>query len=81
MTGTSMASPYVTGVAALMLARENRLTASQILGIMRRTAQPLPGADYTWQDGAGFGRIQPLLCLEQAGIAFQQKDISKEAGP
>lgn len=78
MTGTSMASPYVAGVAALMLARENRLTASQILGIIRRTAQPLPGADYAWQDGAGFGRIMPGLCLEEAENAFQQTDISQE---
>ena len=59
MTGTSMASPYVAGVAAHMLAREPRLTATQIVGIMRRTAQPLPGSDYKWQDAAGFGRIAP----------------------
>lgn len=73
-TGTSMASPYVCGVAAQMLAREPRLTATQISGIMRRTAQPLPGADYTWQNDAGFGVIQPELCLDQIAQPFTSND-------
>jgi subtilisin family serine protease len=76
MTGTSMASPYVAGVAALMLAIEPRLSASQIVGIIRRTAQPLPGSDYNWQDDAGFGRIRPKLCLEDAATAFNEKDLA-----
>jgi subtilisin family serine protease len=70
MSGTSMASPYVAGVAALMLAVEKRLTAAQIIGIMRRTAQPLPGRDYRWQNDAGFGRIQPTLCLQEAASVY-----------
>jgi len=73
-TGTSMASPYVCGVAAQMLAREPRLTARQISGIMQRTAQPLPGADYTWQNDAGFGVIQPQLCLDQITQPFTSND-------
>ena len=81
MSGTSMASPYVAGVAALMLAIEKRLTASQIVGIMRRTAQPLPGSDYRWQDDAGFGRIRLELCLGEAAIAFTQKEIGEEGRP
>ena len=72
-----MASPYVAGVAALMLAVEKRLTAAQIVGIIRRTAQPLPGYDYRWQDDAGFGRVQPALCLQQAAIAFEQVEIQE----
>ena len=75
MTGTSMASPYVTGVAALMLAREPRLTAAQVVGIMRRTAQPLPGSDYRWQDAAGFGRIQPDACLDEVHKPFTPVDL------
>jgi subtilisin family serine protease len=78
MSGTSMASPYVAGVAALMLAVEKRLTAPQIIGIMRKTAQPLPGYDYYWQDDAGFGRIQPELCLEEAAIAYKQVEVKRE---
>jgi subtilisin family serine protease len=77
MSGTSMASPYVAGVAAHMLAREPRLTATQILGIMRRTAQPLPGSDYRWQDSAGFGLIQPDACLAEAHKPFLPLDLDR----
>ena len=75
MTGTSMASPYVAGVAAQMLAREPRLTATQIVGIMRRTARPLPGSDYRWQDAAGFGLIRPKACLAEVHKPFDPIDL------
>ena len=78
MTGTSMASPFVAGVAALMLMKEPRLTATQIAGIMRRTAQPLPGSDYRWQDAAGFGRIRPEACLAEAHKPFTPVDLDKK---
>ncbi len=80
MTGTSMASPYVAGVAAHMLSIERRLTANQILGMMRRTAQPLPGADYRWQDDAGFGVIQPEKCVARVGQPFTSVDAAKKPG-
>jgi subtilisin family serine protease len=78
MTGTSMASPWVAGVAAQMLAREPRLTAAQIAGIIRKTAQPLPGSDYRWQDAAGFGRIDPRACLEEAPKPFLPIELKVE---
>lgn len=62
MTGTSMASPYAAGVAGLMLAANPKLTASQIQGIMQRTARPLT-ADYAWQTDSGYGRLNPEGCL------------------
>ncbi len=74
MTGTSMASPLVTGIAAQMLARERRLTSTQILGIMRRTSQPLPGADYRWQDDAGFGIVQAAACVASVSQPFTSTD-------
>ena len=79
MTGTSMASPFVAGVAALMLMKEPRLTATQIAGIMRRTAQPLPGSDYRWQDAAGYGRIRPDACLAEVHKPFTPVDLDKKA--
>lgn len=81
MTGTSMASPFVTGVAAQMLAREPRLTSTQIVGIMRRTAQPLPGSDYSWQDDAGFGVVQPGKCVSQVKQPFESIDIKDTESP
>ncbi len=66
MTGTSMASPFVTGVVGLMLAVEPNLTAAQIEGIVQSTAQPLPGSDFKWMNTAGFGRIDPKKCIREA---------------
>jgi subtilisin family serine protease len=40
-SGTSMATPHVSGVAALVLAREPKLTAQQLRDRLIRTASPL----------------------------------------
>ncbi len=74
MSGTSMASPLVTGVVGLMLARQPRLTAAQIEGIIRRTARPLPGADFNWANDAGYGQIDPQACLNEVDMLFKRKD-------
>ena len=42
MDGTSMATPYVAGVAALMLTRNLNLTPDQIGDVLRNTARPFP---------------------------------------
>ena len=66
MTGTSMASPYVCGVAALMLGISPRLTSAQVLGIVRTTSTPLPGHDFGWRNDLGFGVIDAAACVEEA---------------
>jgi subtilisin family serine protease len=66
MTGTSMAAPYVCGVAALMLAIAPNLTAAQIQGIVRSTSRPLAGHDFTWRNDTGFGVIDAAACVEEA---------------
>jgi hypothetical protein len=76
MTGTSMASPYVAGVAGLMLGVNPKLTAAQIGGILRRTAQPLAGSDFRWRDDAGVGEIDPRRCLEEAAAMDINRDIT-----
>ena len=65
MTGTSMASPYVCGVAALMLAVVPQLTSAQIQGIMRSTSSPLPGQTFGWRNDTGFGVIDAKACLNR----------------
>ena len=40
MTGTSMATPFVSGVVALMLDRCSDLTPAEVKTIIARTAQP-----------------------------------------
>lgn len=74
MTGTSMASPYVAGVAANMLIQKPTLTAGQVLGIIHSTAKPLPGTDYAWRDDAGFGVIEEQACLDELERVFRQVD-------
>ena len=78
MTGSSMASPYVAGVAALMLAIQPNLTTAQIMGIMRRTAKPLPGSDYIWKNDAGFGAIDANACILEAAQIHIREDISHQ---
>ncbi|MEM8815286.1 MAG: S8 family serine peptidase [Pseudomonadota bacterium] len=75
MSGTSMASPYVAGVAALMLSHEPKLSAAQICGILRRTAYPLPLRNYAWQNDAGFGKIRIERCIEEARQVLERKDL------
>ena len=42
MDGTSMATPFVAGIAALMLSHSPSLTPNQIHGLLRDTARPFP---------------------------------------
>ena len=77
MSGTSMASPYVCGIAAWMLSLDRNLSASQIQGVMIRTSVPLPGNGYNWNDDTGFGLINPTACLQEAKIIRTKKDITK----
>ena len=74
MSGTSMASPFVTGVAGLMLGIEPKLTAAQIEGIIVRTADPLPGGSFRWSNDAGFGRINPKACLKETELINRRED-------
>ena len=77
MSGTSMASPFVAGVAGLMLGVEPKLTAAQIEGIIIRTARPLPGASFKWLNDAGFGRIDPDACLAETELINNREDKTK----
>lgn len=75
LSGTSMASPFVSGVIGLMLAMEPRLTAAQLEGIIRRSATPLPGASFEWVNDAGYGVIDPEACLREVARVNERKDL------
>jgi subtilisin family serine protease len=75
MSGTSMASPYVTGVVGLMLGANPGITAAQCVGILQRTARPLAGASYDWVNHAGYGRIDPEAAVQEAKAANQRTKV------
>lgn len=63
MSGTSMASPYVAGVAALLLSLRPQLTPGQVKSILEKSADDIgvPGFDAF----AGFGRVNAARALRQ----------------
>jgi hypothetical protein len=71
-----MASTYVCGIVGLMLKIEPNLTASQIIGILKRTSLSLPSSDYDWKNDAGFGQINPIACLRKAKQVNQREDLT-----
>ncbi len=75
MSGTSMASPYIAGVVGLMLDAGDSLTAAQCIGILQRTARPLAGASYEWVNDLGFGRIDPVAAVQEAGTINKRVEI------
>ena len=64
--GTSMASPHVAGLAALLVSQIPSITPAQIESIIRITAKDIgtPGRD----DSFGYGLIQPRAALFGRGI-------------
>lgn len=76
MTGTSMASPFVCGLVGLMLSENPLLTASQICGILQRTSRPLPNADFSWRDDAGYGIVNPETCLSEVRQLALVEDVT-----
>ncbi|MGH3904565.1 MAG: type VII secretion-associated serine protease mycosin [Pseudonocardiaceae bacterium] len=58
--GTSFATPYVAGLAALVRERFKNLTARQVMHRIERTAQAGPGGR---SDEVGYGMIDPVAAL------------------
>ncbi|MEM7080599.1 MAG: S8 family serine peptidase [Pseudomonadota bacterium] len=55
--GTSMATPFVTGVIALMLQREPDLTPEEVRLRLRATSQRDGVTGPVWNSGFGYGKI------------------------
>ncbi|OKJ71494.1 S8 family serine peptidase [Streptomyces sp. CB02460] len=53
LSGTSMASPYVAGAAALLLQHDHRLTPDGVKAALMNTARPMPGKVSVFDAGAG----------------------------
>jgi subtilisin family serine protease len=68
MLGTSMASPHVAGVAALILSCNSGLTGAQVADIIRQTARPLRDnpADPVPNDNYGWGCVDAKAAIDRA---------------
>jgi serine protease len=62
--GTSMASPHVAGVAALMIAKKPSATVDEVINALKSTARPFPGTC----SGCGSGLLDAYAAV-QAMIA------------
>jgi membrane-anchored mycosin MYCP len=62
LNGTSFATPYVAGLAALVRERYRTLTARQVMHRIEQTAQHTAGAGGRTED-LGYGMIDPVAAL------------------
>lgn len=53
MSGTSMATPHTSGIVALLLEANPRLSPAEVKQILQQTATNMPGRE-AWEAGAGY---------------------------
>ncbi len=67
MSGTSMATPHVSGVAALLMAAKPEASVPEIIKVLKDTARHPGGPDQRPDNRWGFGLIQPVEALKALG--------------
>ena len=72
--GTSMASPVVAGVAALILSKNPLMTAEQVETVLQKSAVDLgeSGWDYLY----GYGRVDAYKALQKTPAAISNVTLS-----
>ncbi|MFA9558868.1 S8 family serine peptidase [Evansella sp. AB-rgal1] len=80
--GTSMASPHISGVAALLLSVNAALSPDELEEIMNETAIPLTDGQYTEvpNDGYGIGLVNAFdaVAMIADGLGFISGQVLKE---
>jgi len=81
MSGTSMASPHVAGVAALILSCNSGLTGAQAADIIRQTARPLQNSptDPVPNDEYGYGCVDAKAAVDRACPSVVSRPIICES--
>ncbi len=85
-SGTSQASPFVAGVAALILSGEPQLTPAQLVQRIESTADQLMGAAGTRNDAYGYGRINAFRAVtvgatvERYGATYDTSALPRSVG-
>ena len=64
MDGTSMATPHVAGVAALLMAAKPDVPTPEIMQVLKETAKHPGGEDDRPDNRWGYGLVQPLEALK-----------------
>lgn len=64
MDGTSMATPHVAGVAALLMSAKPQAPVTDLIEVMKQTAKHPVGVDARPDNRWGYGMIQPLTALQ-----------------
>ncbi|MCC9166232.1 S8/S53 family peptidase [Pontibacter harenae] len=69
MSGTSMATPHVSGIVALMLEANPALTPAQVKDILQKTATNMPNRE-SWEVGAGYANAYAAVDYIYRNTAF-----------
>jgi hypothetical protein len=77
LSGTSMATPHVAGVAALILAVAPTTSAAQVANILRSTARALRDApgDPVPNDRYGYGLVQAAAAVNMASPPIKSAQV------
>jgi subtilisin family serine protease len=74
LSGTSMAAPTVSGVAALILSKNPLLTPDQVGNILKKSSADLGGKG--WDHFYGYGRVDALKALQQTSAPISTITLS-----
>jgi serine protease AprX len=69
MSGTSMATPHVAGIVALLLEAKPTLSPDEVKAVLQETATNMPGYE-TWEVGAGYVNAYAALDAVMFGTNY-----------